>query len=284
MNYKEFSNLTQSLIYSDIEESKKIKMWKEIQEKISNSKSHSRHISKLIEILKSKNDAVILDHGCGSCSTILYLLCLDYKNIWGVDISCDEKKLNFFLKTICQFEEKRIFNYDGKILPFENNKFDLIISQQVLEHVKYEYKEITIKEQSRVMKIGAYAYYQIPHLLVPYEAHTKTWLIHWLPRKIALLFYKVINKNFLFFKNHLFLSLPFKYKRLIKKEIGVIDDLSVERVSMFNNEFNEFKGLSLFIRLSVAKICRLPFIGKIIVKIVSNFIMIEILAVKNDRS
>ena len=93
MNYKEFSNLTQSLIYSDIEESKKIKMWKEIQEKISNSKSHSRHISKLIEILKSKNDAVILDHGCGSCSTILYLLCLDYKNIWGVDISCDEKNL-----------------------------------------------------------------------------------------------------------------------------------------------------------------------------------------------
>ena len=251
---------------------------------IINSKNHSRHISKLIEILKLKREAVILDHGCGSCSTILYLLCLGYKNIWGIDISCDEEKLNSFLKNICQFEEKRIFNYDGKTLPFKSKKFDLIISQQVLEHVRYENQEITIKEQSRVMKSGGYAYYQIPHLFVPYEAHTKTWFIHWLPRKIALLFYKVINKNFLFFKDHLFLSSPFKYKNIIKKEIGKIEDLSLERVSMFNNEFNEFKGLSLFIRFLVAKLCGLPIIGKIIVKIVSNFIMIEILAIKNDRS
>jgi len=280
MDYKKFSNLTQNLIYSDLEESKKIEMWKEIQEKIVNSENHSRHISKLIEILKLKNEAVILDHGCGSCSTILYLLCLGFKNIWGIDVGCDEKKINFFLKTICHLEEKRIFNYDGKILPFENSKFDLIVSQQVLEHIKYEDKEITIKEQSRVMKTGAHAYYQIPHLFVPYEAHTKTWFIHWLPRKIALLFYKAIDKNFEFFKNHLFLSSPFRYKRLIKKEIGIIEDLSLERVSMFNNEFKEFKGLSLFVRLSVARICGLPFIGKIIVKIVSNFIMIEIFAIK----
>ena len=93
----------------------------------------------------------------------------------------EKSKKKDFLKDICKLENERIFNYDGKNLPFENNKFDLLISQQVLEHVKYDEKENTIKEQSRVMKNNAYAYFQIPHILVPYEAHTKTWLIHWLP-------------------------------------------------------------------------------------------------------
>ena len=283
MNYKEFSKKTQNLIYSNIDVNKKIEEWNNIKIKISQIKIHSRHISKLILILDSNTEAEILDHGCGSCSTLLYLLCLGYKNIWGVDLDCDNEKLNIFLKDICKLDSERIFNYDGKNLPFENNKFDLLISQQVLEHIKYDDKENTIKEQSRVMKNNAHAYFQIPHILVPYEAHTKTWLIHWLPRKIAIASYKLINKNYLFFKNQLFLSSPYKYKRLINKEIGKIKDLSQERIAMFNNEFNELKGLSLLIRMIVAKICSLPYIGKVIMKILSNFIMIEILAKKNDR-
>ena len=280
MNYKEFSKKTQNLIYSNIDVKKKIDEWSILKKNILSIKKHSRHISKLIFVLNSNLKAEILDHGCGSCSTLLYLSCLGYNNIWGVDIDCDNERLNIFLKEICKLDGQRIFNYDGKNLPFKNNKFDLVISQQVLEHVKYHEKENTIEEQSRVMKNGAYAYFQIPHVLVPFEAHTKTWFIHWLPRKFALIALKILNKNYLFYQNHLFLSLPFKYKRIIKKKIGYIEDLSHERVSVFNNEFNELKGFSLTLRLVVAKVCSIPYIGRSIMKLLSNFIMIEVLAKK----
>lgn len=280
MNYKSFSSRIQQLIYSNQKIEEKKEEWFEIKKNVLSTKNHSRHISKLINVLKLNYQSSILDHGCGSCSTLLYLFCLGYENIWGVDVSCDDKIINNFLSKVCNLKSDRIYNYDGKNLPFKNDQFDLLVSQQVLEHIEYDKKDLTIKEHARVLKKGAYAYYQIPHLLVPYEAHTKTWLIHWLPRKFTIYILKIFKKNFDFYQKHLFLSLPFKYKNLIKKQIGSIQDLSQNRVSIFNNEFNEFKGLSLFIRLTVAKICAIPYIGKLIMKILSNFIMIEILALK----
>ena len=282
MDYKNFSKRLQNLIYSEEKiEEKKIK-WFEIKKNVQSTKKHSRHISKLLDVLKFNYQSRILDHGCGSCSTLLYLLCLGYENIWGVDVSCDDKIINNFLNKVCNLNGDRIFNYDGKNLPFNNDQFDILVSQQVLEHIEYDKKDLTIIEHGRVLKKGAYAYYQIPHLLVPYEAHTKTWLIHWLPRKVTINILKIFKKNYKFYQKHLFLSLPFKYKNLIKKQIGSIQDLSQNRVSVFNNEFNELSGLSLIIRLIVAKICAIPYIGKLIMKILSNFIMIEILVIKND--
>lgn len=280
MEYKNFSKRLKYLIYSEQKIEEKKKEWFEIKKNVLITKNHSRHISKLIDVLKSNYQSAIFDHGCGSCSTLLYLYCLGYENIWGVDVSCDDKMINKFLNKVCNLESDRIFNYDGNNLPFNNEQFDLLVSQQVLEHIEYDKKDLTIMEHARVLKKGAYAYYQIPHLLVPYEAHTKTWLIHWLPRKLTINILKIFKKNFAFYEKNLFLSLPFKYKNLIKKQIGSIEDLSQNRVSIFNNEFNEFSGLSLIIRLMVAKLCTVPYIGKLIMKILSNFIMIEILVIK----
>tara|TARA_Y100000591_G_scaffold333342_2_gene376017 strand:+ start:2543 stop:3388 length:846 start_codon:yes stop_codon:yes gene_type:complete len=278
MDYKSFSDQLVELIFDNCSDHDKIIKFKDLKSQVVQSKKHSRHISKLVEILKDQHNLKILDHGCGACVTLIYLFCLGYENIWGIDISCDEKTINNFLKNVCDISENRIFNYDGKTLPFKENSFDLIISQQVLEHVKYNQKKIMIKEQSRVLKSGALAYFQIPHLFVPYEAHTKSWLIHLFPRLIAKKLYKVLNKNHNFFEKHLFLSSPFFYKNSIRNYIGPIKDMSVERISKFDNEFLELKGLSLYIRLFVVKVCSFPFFGKYIAIILSNFIMLEILA------
>lgn len=280
ITYKTFSVESQKIIFSDLSVIQKKNEWEILKNKVKNNSYHSRHIIKLIEILNSNINASILDHGCGSCSTLLYLFCLGYKDIWGVDVSCEEKKINFFLKNICDVKEERIFNLQDSKLNFEDNKFDLIISQQVLEHVKYDQKLIMIEEQSRVMKRGAFAYYQIPHILVPYEGHTKTWLIHWLPRKIAIFLYKIFGKNFIFFKDHLFLSFPSTYKRILKDKIGTISDLSFERIITFSNEFKELTGISLFMRIFIVRICRLPILGNFFKKILVNFIMLELLVKK----
>ena len=54
--------------------------------------------------------------------------------------------------------------------------------------------------------------------------------------------------------------------------------MSVERISKFDNEFLELRGFSLYIRLFIVKICSIPFVGKYIASILSNFIMLEIIA------
>ena len=58
----------------------------------------------------------------------------------GVDVSCDDKMINKFLNKVCNLESDRIFNYDGNNLPFNNEQFDLLVSQQVLEHIEYDKK------------------------------------------------------------------------------------------------------------------------------------------------
>ena len=35
---------------------------------------------------------------------------------------------------------------------------------------------------------------------------------------------------------------PKKYKKIISEQIGEINDLSSDRISIFDNEFKEFKG------------------------------------------
>ena len=282
MNYKEFSIEINNLIYSNFNTDEKIQKFDKLKKSIKLQTLHSRHISKILEILNENKSFTILDHGCGSCSTILYLFCLGYEDIWGVDVSCDEKIINNFLINICKIKSQRIFNYDGDILPFTKNKFDLIVSQQVLEHISFENKRKTINEISRVMKLNSYAYFQIPHSFVPYEAHTKTWFIHWLPRKISIFVYKIIKKNHKFYKDHLFLMSPKKYKKILSEQIGEIKDLSPDRISIFDNEFREFKGINFYIRILLSKLVQIPIFGKIIVNYLSNFIMLELIVKKND--
>ena len=282
MNYKEFSIEINNLIYSNFNTDEKIQKFDKLKKSIKLQTLHSRHISKILEILNENKSFTILDHGCGSCSTILYLFCLGYEDIWGVDVSCDEKIINNFLINICKIKSQRIFNYDGDILPFTKNKFDLIVSQQVLEHISFENKRKTISEISRVMKLNSYAYFQIPHSFVPYEAHTKTWFIHWLPRKISIFVYKIIKKNHKFYKDHLFLMSPKKYKKILSEQIGEIKDLSPDRISIFDNEFREFKGINFYIRILLSKLVQIPIFGKIIVNYLSNFIMLELIVKKND--
>ena len=282
MNYKEFSIEINNLIYSNFNTDEKIQKFDKLKKSIKLQALHSRHISKILEILNENKSLTILDHGCGSCSTILYLFCLGYEDIWGVDVSCDEKIINNFLINICKIKSQRIFNYDGDILPFTKNKFDLIVSQQVLEHISFENKRKTINEISRVMKLNSYAYFQIPHSFVPYEAHTKTWFIHWLPRKISIFVYKIIKKNHKFYKDHLFLMSPKKYKKILSEQIGEIKDLSPDRISIFDNEFREFKGINFYIRILLSKLVQIPIFGKIIVNYLSNFIMLELIVKKND--
>lgn len=85
----------------------------------------------------------ILDVGCGTGGYCIFLKNKGY-DIKGVDI--DSKKLSEGL----QFDKSCNISYGSATkLPFENEKFDLVLITEVMEHIKEHDK--AIKEASRVL-------------------------------------------------------------------------------------------------------------------------------------
>lgn len=92
-----------------------------------------KYIFKELEkLVKENKNSKILDLGCGD-----YYLG-KYKNVEGYEIS--ERKNVYFKPKI----------YDGKKLPETDNKYDIVISNNVIEHV--ENQEGYLKEIKRVLK------------------------------------------------------------------------------------------------------------------------------------
>jgi len=71
-------------------------------------------------------------------------------------------------------------HYDGDVFPFENNSFDVCWSNAVIEHVGNRDKQLFfLKEIKRVSKK---AFITTPNRYFPVEVHTRTPLLHYLPK------------------------------------------------------------------------------------------------------
>lgn len=115
---------------------------------------------RITEILKPslKNNAALLDVGCWDGEATKYYsdkLCV--KDIYGVDIFPEiaEKAKNNNVKAgICNFENER--------LPFDDQQFDIVIANQVFEHLKDIYH--LMDEINRVLKTGGILLFSVPNL------------------------------------------------------------------------------------------------------------------------
>ena len=111
---------------------------------------------KLEDTLKINSETKILDIACGKGSTAFYLAEKYDCSVVGIDISekliqeandtCSKKKLNNQVKFLVG---------NAMNLPFEDNEFDVAISQGILVFVDDKIK--TINEASRVIKNGGKA-------------------------------------------------------------------------------------------------------------------------------
>lgn len=173
-----------------------------------------------------KADILILDHGCGGGRALLCLLAIGFH---GVDVGGDCEDWNRFLNNQLGLSGKRFFVYDGTSLPFSSRAFDFVFSQQVLEHVAPAVLENYYSEERRVMKPGGIAYHQVPHRLVPYDSHTQTWLIHYLPRRLWLGVLRRRGHNMLVPETALFLRWPWEHRRLLRRHLGSYEDRTMSR-------------------------------------------------------
>ena len=105
----------------------------------------------------------ILDIGCSGGPLLKLLLSQGYSHVFGIDISkkaiqlCKEREL------------KNVFLRDGVDSEFDNEKFDLIIASDVLEHTKDDEK--SIKEWKRILKRGGVIICFVPALKILWSDH-----------------------------------------------------------------------------------------------------------------
>ena len=74
----------------------------------------------------------------------------------------------------------RAVQYDGRVFPFENDSFDVVWANAVLEHVgNFDRQVFFVREMRRVGKV---LFFSTPNRGFPIELHTCLPRVHWLPK------------------------------------------------------------------------------------------------------
>ena len=123
----------------------------------------------------------VLDWGCGRGRTVARLREMGYQ-AFGVEISretLENGRALFAERGWDPAEVLRQIEADGST-PFDSRTFDVVISQNVFEHVADLGR--VAREQARLMKIGGRGLHHFPAHLRPVEGHLRMPFVHWLPK------------------------------------------------------------------------------------------------------
>lgn len=223
---------------------------------------------------RDKADLRILDHGCGGGAALLYLCALGYTGIYGIDLPVDTTgRWNRLLREVLGIQDPRFLGYDGGTLPYDDNTFDVVFSQQVLEHVRPAYLDAYYAEEHRVLKPGGVVVHQVPHRLVPYDSHTRTWFLHYLPHRAWRWLLRRIGKSSVTTETALFLRWPWVHRGKLRAQFGGYTDLTVDRLILFD-DFSYYDG-PVRLRRLIAHCVRWPLVGPVARGLLRNLVMID---------
>lgn len=143
-----------------------------------NKKLHARYIfhTRAYELMEDyvKNKKV-LDLGCGE-GYGSYILKEYAKEVTGVDISEEAIKEATKTHKAKNLKYQTINNIEKESLPFKDNSFDIVISFQVVEHIKNTDKYF--KEINRVLKYGGTLILITPNKKVRLFSFQNPWNHH----------------------------------------------------------------------------------------------------------
>lgn len=224
---------------------------------------------------RKPEDLVILDHGCGGGLTCLILLANGYTGIYGIDLDyADCDKWNSLLADVLKIEDPRFFLYDGNTVPMETDSVDFVFSQQVIEHVRPNVIDQYYGEELRLLKTGGGVFHEVPHRLTPYEAHTQTWLVHYLPRPLWLWsLEKVLRKDTTTARQAIFLRWPWIHKSAARRTFGTLTDLTRKRLRT-KPDPAVYDG-PIGLRMALYRLFTMPIIGDVLVAVLSQMLMMQ---------
>ncbi|MDP8233396.1 MAG: class I SAM-dependent methyltransferase [Candidatus Saelkia tenebricola] len=132
--------------------------------------------------------SLCLDLGCGE-GYGTKILSSGAQEITGVDIEAEvvNKASYKYASKNCLFKQ-----YDGKKISFPENTFDVVVSFQVIEHVKDDFGFIS--EAHRVLKKGGMFILATPNKDIRLPKNQKPWNIHHV-REYSLNGFKGVLKN-----------------------------------------------------------------------------------------
>ena len=104
-----------------------------------------------------------LDFGCGAGGTLRALRTLGYVNAFGYDVGDGRTLLG------ADRDHITVGTLLNLKLPYEDNSFDLVISDQVFEHVQDQVR--VFEELLRITKPGGHGLHIIPARYAPIEQH-----------------------------------------------------------------------------------------------------------------
>lgn len=163
-----------------------------------------RKAKKIVAVIKNflekenkiLENAICLDIGGSAGFAAKELISENIKKIYIVDI--DKKALEFGKKN--NFHSKIIYQVgDAMALNFPDDTFDIIICNQVYEHVSDHY--ILVKEIYRVLKKGGVCYFGAGNRVVLIEPHYNLPFLSWLPKKLANLYLKFTRGENYYYEN-----------------------------------------------------------------------------------
>lgn len=185
-------------------------------------------ISTIKKNYKSNQRVNVLDVGCGSGASLLYMIAELSKafpekelDFYAFDI--DESELTFKDKKSCNnylFELLKTLNSKYKNINWEKkvklikenddwhceeNFFDIIVSNQVLEHVMN--KTYFFEKLNKFMKSNSHSFHLAPVSTNVWEFHLNIPFAHWFKSKNILkkyiIIYKLITSPLIFLNNHI---------------------------------------------------------------------------------
>ena len=199
------------------------------------------------------SDAV-LEIGCGA-GEFLIAAKDKFKHVIGIDITLrwlvvarkrlDELGLKALLICAC-----------AEYLPFEDGSFDLVIAEDVLEHVRCQ--EATLGECRRVMNRGGILFIATPNRFsIAPEPHVRVWGVGFLPRKWMNGYVKLFKG--VSYEREYYKVLSFFELRMLLRKCSFQDhEILLPRIPEA-----ELKGFSTFEKIQVAvynMVGKIPFI------------------------
>lgn len=193
---------------TDYEKQKYINDW---VRKVETARKTIPDIEKRAGTLSGKK---ILDVGSGNGGNVIAFTEVG-ADAYGIEV--EQELFDISLEHIKSFNlEPKIKLYDGFVLPYDDNFFDLAFSASVLEHT--DDPKMYLAQVLRVLKQGGKFYLAFPNKLWPKETHTGLWFLTYFPGLLRPLVIKIFHKNPLEDNNLHFYS----YSNLMKmiKEIN----------------------------------------------------------------
>ncbi len=217
-------------------------------------------INQILERFENNLDISIFDYGCGTGKLIMALKCAGFNNSFGADVV---KKFDNDLFNKLGFGENTFKLIEGKKIPYEDKSFDVLCSNEVIEHVFDHHSYYS--QASRVLKEKGIFYIHAPQRLQPFDTHSRCWFIHYFPKKIRKILWDIFSKQGgEYLNNYLNLKTVNYHKKIA---CNYFDNIKVNTGNKIKaKNFVKYKGNSN-LRLFADLLMKLPILGTIFILI-----------------